>query len=278
MVRRHRLIIGMILSLLMHGAGVFYLSTPPPRPPQAARESAPTRIRLASLPEPPAPEPEPPAPEPEPPAPEPEPPKVEPEPPKPEPPKPRPPRRRRPPPPTPEPEPAPEPEPGPEPEPPPVMKFSYEMNGGAQGSVAVPGGGGGSRVGAVDGVEGGTLDRRFGEGGGGDEAKSEGRDEIVALAEVTSRPRLISQPSSAELRRAYPDAARRKGLEADVVLRVLVGPEGEVRRATVLRGAGEGFDEAAEKLARRLRFRPGRQGGRPVAVWVTFPFRFRLDD
>jgi periplasmic protein TonB len=191
--------------------------------------------------------------------------------------KPPPPRRRRRPPPEPEP-PPPEPPP-PEPEPPPVMKFAYEMGAGPGGRVALPTGPGGSRVGAVDGVEGGSLGRRFGEGQGERESGATGdeRAEVVEATEATTQPRLVAQPSAAELRRAYPAAARENGLEADVLLRVLVGQSGRVEQVSVVRRAGNGFDEAAEELARRLRFRPGRRGGRTVAVWVTFPFRFRLD-
>jgi len=96
-------------------------------------------------------------------------------------------------------------------------------------------------------------------------------------AEVSRPPRLLSQPTSAEMRSLYPSTARRDGLEADVSLRVLVGTSGEVVEVKLVRGAGQGFDEVALELVRRFRFEAGSRDGRPVPVWIPWTYKFRLD-
>ena len=54
----------------------------------------------------------------------------------------------------------------------------------------------------------------------------------------------------------------------------LLAPTCEVR---VLRASGNGFDEAAITAARGIRFQPAERGGKPVAVWIPWTMKFRLD-
>jgi protein TonB len=105
----------------------------------------------------------------------------------------------------------------------------------------------------------------------------DGEAKPVKVSEVTVLPRLLSQPSAAEMRAAYPRKAREDGVEANVVLKILVSAEGQVVRIRVVRGAGDEFDEAARKLVNSFRFRPGERGGRPVAVWIPWTYKFRLE-
>jgi TonB family protein len=97
------------------------------------------------------------------------------------------------------------------------------------------------------------------------------------VTEVDRAPVLLRQPSSAETRALYPEAARRDGAEADVGLELLVSEAGEVAEVRVVRRAGQGFDEVAQQLGRRMRFQPAQRGGRPVAVWIPWTWKFRLD-
>jgi protein TonB len=99
----------------------------------------------------------------------------------------------------------------------------------------------------------------------------------VDLVEVERAPQLLSQPSRAELRALYPEAARLEQLEMDVPLRLLVDASGRVAEIRVVKAAGHGFDEAATAAAREIRFRPGQRGGKAVAVWIPWTLKFRLD-
>jgi protein TonB len=69
------------------------------------------------------------------------------------------------------------------------------------------------------------------------------------------------------------------GWEGTVVLRVLVDVQGNAAQVTVAAGSGYPvLDEAAVDGARRWRFIPAMEGGRPVARVHEVRIRFRLDD
>jgi periplasmic protein TonB len=77
-------------------------------------------------------------------------------------------------------------------------------------------------------------------------------------------------------RASYPLMALRRGLEADVTLRIIVGPEGNVTRAEIVKSGGAGFDEEALKAVKQSRFEPAQREGRNVPAEFTYIFRFRL--
>jgi periplasmic protein TonB len=78
----------------------------------------------------------------------------------------------------------------------------------------------------------------------------------------------------------YPLVARRLGKEGLVLLDVLVAADGHAADVRVTQSCGfAALDESAATTVReRWRFVPARRGGEPVAVRVTVPIRFRLDD
>ena len=101
-----------------------------------------------------------------------------------------------------------------------------------------------------------------------------------------TKPRLPDEgflPSSdkpvlrSQARAAYPEIARRAGLEGTVVVQVLVGPRGLVERAEIIQGVHPLLDKAALDAAARCQFTPGKQRGVAVPVWVAVPYRFRLN-
>ena len=75
---------------------------------------------------------------------------------------------------------------------------------------------------------------------------------------------------------AYPQAARDRGVQGDVVLLLTVGPDGAVRDAAVESSPDELLSLASLEAARRLRFRPAREHGEPVAVQLRYRFHFDL--
>jgi len=74
----------------------------------------------------------------------------------------------------------------------------------------------------------------------------------------------------------YPDLARRTGIEGDVMVNVLVDQEGRVKRIELLKTTEEIFSASALDAAKKWAFTPALMNGKPVAVWVSIPFRFRL--
>jgi protein TonB len=102
-------------------------------------------------------------------------------------------------------------------------------------------------------------------------------DAPAFYSEPDSAPSLIAQPGLAEMRALYPEAARRGGIEGDVRLELEVSSSGEVTGSRVVRSAGNGFDEVAQQLVRRFRFRPATKGGQAVPATVPWTYKFRLE-
>ncbi|WP_338667914.1 energy transducer TonB [Pseudodesulfovibrio methanolicus] len=76
----------------------------------------------------------------------------------------------------------------------------------------------------------------------------------------------------------YPPSARRTGTEGHVLVRVLVDEYGRVEEAKVVESQPAGvFDDAALESVRGWTFSPATRLGRPVAVRIDIPIRFRLD-
>ena len=73
----------------------------------------------------------------------------------------------------------------------------------------------------------------------------------------------------------YPEDARAKGVEGTVHVRVLVGEDGLVRKATISKSIPL-LDESAIGAARTAVFKPGLLEHKPVAVWMVIPIEYKL--
>lgn len=82
-----------------------------------------------------------------------------------------------------------------------------------------------------------------------------------------------------EVRPDYTQAAMEAGIEGDVLLTAVVGPDGTVYEVDIVDSldAELGLDESAVEAAGQWRFEPGTVDGEPVAVKVNMEFRFALD-
>ncbi|MBI4183311.1 MAG: energy transducer TonB [Proteobacteria bacterium] len=75
----------------------------------------------------------------------------------------------------------------------------------------------------------------------------------------------------------YPVAARRRGIEGRVLLRVEVSPQGRAAEVAVIESSGHALlDEAAQRAVSRWSFEPARAGGVPVPGSIEIPVVFRL--
>src|SRR5216684_791712 len=102
-------------------------------------------------------------------------------------------------------------------------------------------------------------------------------EKYAPSAQVTELPSL-SNREALNLRKYYPAAAKRKGFEGDVVLRLLVDADGTVVKADVVSDPGEGLGPAAIQAAlHELRFTPPKVNGVPVATTIPFTLHFTLD-
>jgi TonB family protein len=97
---------------------------------------------------------------------------------------------------------------------------------------------------------------------------------VVPFSKVEVKPQPISIPEA-----EYPEKARKAGIEGQTVVEALVDVDGSIADARVYASSGNSLlDQAAVAAAMEATFNPATQRGRPVRVWVSLPFRFRLDD
>jgi TonB family protein len=74
----------------------------------------------------------------------------------------------------------------------------------------------------------------------------------------------------------YTDEARSARIEGTVSIELEFTATGDVRVLRVVRGLGHGLDEAAERAALRIRFKPAQSDGRAVDSRATVYITFRL--
>jgi TonB family protein len=128
-----------------------------------------------------------------------------------------------------------------------------EEHGASSGPGAGPGLGTGDGPGLGPGTGGGTGGGVYGPGSG------------------VAPPRLIR-----EVKATYPDAARQRGTEGEVLLSLVVRRDGRPDDVRVTRSLGPEFDDRARDAVRQWRFEPARLQGVPVDVAVEVAVEFRL--
>ncbi len=113
--------------------------------------------------------------------------------------------------------------------------------------------------------------------GGDDGVKIEIQQDILPgqndFVKVEVQPAFIYKETP-----VYPPLAQRASMEGTVWVKILVDKNGNALQAVVAKasGANAGFEEAAVEAAKKCKFSPAIQNGRPIALWVTFPFKFEL--
>ncbi len=79
-----------------------------------------------------------------------------------------------------------------------------------------------------------------------------------------------------EIKPDYTEEGRRRHLEGDVVLEIVVKSDGSVGSVKLLQGLGAGLDERAVDAVRQWRFSPAKRYGTPVDVIVEVAMEFKL--
>lgn len=75
----------------------------------------------------------------------------------------------------------------------------------------------------------------------------------------------------------YPGKAARAGDEGEVVLRVLVGPDGAPLKVEIEKSSrSRDLDRAAIEAVKTWRFNPAMKNGQAVQDWVLVPINFTL--
>jgi TonB family protein len=95
---------------------------------------------------------------------------------------------------------------------------------------------------------------------------------VAVAAKPADRPVEIVYKPTPE----YTDEARSARVEGTVSLELEFTAAGDVRVLRVVRGLGHGLDEAAQRAALRIRFKPAQSDDRPVDSRATVHITFRL--
>jgi len=74
----------------------------------------------------------------------------------------------------------------------------------------------------------------------------------------------------------YPDSARKARLEGEVWVKIWVTQNGGVKKVLVTKSSASIFNQPAIDAAWKFVFTPAILDGKPIDVWVVFPFHFRL--
>ena len=132
--------------------------------------------------------------------------------------------------------------------------FSHNSSGGGSGSGTGPGNGGSGNGGSGKGT--GVFGKFFYGHRGGNGA----------------RPRYAENPKP-----IYPQEAREKGHEGEVVLKVEVLSNGRVGQIEVRKSSGyESLDGSALTTVKQWRFIPAKKGDIAIPLWVNIPIKFQL--
>jgi TonB family protein len=164
------------------------------------------------------------------------------------------------------------------------------------GSFGLPSGPGyGNGTGGTHGARGTIASAGFGNGiafaGGGGSGQGGGSRGMVRSSGFDAKP---APPVSLTPQRApenpslvpveilskpdpvYTEAARKLGLQGEIVLSVIFTASGRLQVVRVVEGLGYGLDEAACRAAEAIRFKPAQRDGKPVDFPATLRVVFQL--
>ncbi len=108
--------------------------------------------------------------------------------------------------------------------------------------------------------------------GGGVPGLGGGSNPNTPATSVDTKPILLNRP-----RPLYTEEARKNKITGIVRVRVLVGPDGTVKRVSIVGGGlPDGLNEQAISAAYQMRFRPATKSGQSVAYYQTVDIEFNL--
>ncbi len=76
----------------------------------------------------------------------------------------------------------------------------------------------------------------------------------------------------------YPEVAKKLGIEGTLFLELWIDTNGKVRNVIITKALYPAIDKAAKEKAYQLKFKPAMQRDKPVAVRLSYPVTFKLED
>jgi TonB family protein len=104
---------------------------------------------------------------------------------------------------------------------------------------------------------------------------------VTARAQETKQPAdyvpyRTAPEATKKVQPVYPEAARKDSIEGTVWLKVYIDETGKVIQASVQKSDNAMFNEPAIAAAKQWTFKPVMQEGKQVGLWVSIPYKFKL--
>jgi len=94
--------------------------------------------------------------------------------------------------------------------------------------------------------------------------------------QIDEQPTLVGGPAALAKALRYPETARKDSLQGIVYVEATVDKDGNVVKATILKGVREDLDKASIEAVSSVKFTPGKHKGKAVEAIVTIPISFKL--
>jgi TonB family protein len=98
-----------------------------------------------------------------------------------------------------------------------------------------------------------------------------GTKKIYDVSDEITAPRLLEAATP-----GYTDEAKKKKIEGEVIVSVVVDENGDVTQPKIKTGLGYGLDESAIEAAKVFKYKPATKDDVPVAVRQDLSFSFYL--
>ena len=105
-------------------------------------------------------------------------------------------------------------------------------------------------------------------------------DDALGLDSVNfkSEPGVVRPQYKFKVEPKYPEAAKKAGKEAEIILQATIDENGIPRDIVALTDVGFGFEAAAIAALKKTTFRPATKAGTPISLQVEIPYTFTLKD
>jgi hypothetical protein len=100
--------------------------------------------------------------------------------------------------------------------------------------------------------------------------------EALPLSQLSRKP--VPPSLAATLERNYPPAARSIGQSGDASVRARIEARGNIRLASIVSETSPGFGDACRRTLLGSQWSaPLDRSGKPVATWISYRCKFRID-
>ena len=107
-----------------------------------------------------------------------------------------------------------------------------------------------------------------------DRPKIADNEPYIPWAEEMPEP--IGGISAIQKKAYYTEIAKLAGIEGKVIVEAMIDKNGNVTEVNLIQDIGGGLGEVALNAVKNTRFKPGKQGGKPVNVKMIIPIKFVL--